>query len=198
MISHALNLIIGELNTYLKQQDEEATENPVVLGNVALFENNGLTDENENSINDKIVATLVKVSEEKTLKNQTATKTSNDTTTYSNPPVTLNLFILFSVLNKHYKDALGQLSDVIAFFQGKHIFTNLNTLATAEPDEALKPFRLILDLYSPTFEEANHLWGTLGGKQFPSVLYRIRLIEIERDVTIETRETIKDVRIDKS
>ncbi len=197
MISHAVNLIIGELNTHLKQQDDEATEKPVVLGNVALFENNGHTDDNENGINDKIVATLVKVSEEKTLKNQAASKTSTDKTSYSNPPVTLNLFVLFSMLNKHYKDALGQLSDVIAFFQGKHIFTNLNALATAEPEEESKPFRLILDLYSPTFEEANHMWGTLGGKQFPSVLYRIRLIEIERDVTTEIREPIKDVKIDQ-
>lgn len=197
MISHAVNLIIGELNTHLKQQDDEATEKPVVLGNVALFENNGHTDDNENGINDKIVATLVKVSEEKTLKNQAASKKSTDKTSYSNPPVTLNLFVLFSMLNKHYKDALGQLSDVIAFFQGKHIFTNLNALATAEPEEESKPFRLILDLYSPTFEEANHMWGTLGGKQFPSVLYRIRLIEIERDVTTEIREPIKDVKIDQ-
>ena len=28
-------------------------------------------------------------------------------------------------------------------------------------------------------EEVNHLWGTLGGKQYPFVLYTLRLLELK-------------------
>ena len=43
----------------------------------------------------------------------------------------------------------------------------------------LETFKLIFDLYSPTMEEVNHLWGTLGGKQYPFVLYTLRLLELK-------------------
>jgi hypothetical protein len=28
-------------------------------------------------------------------------------------------------------------------------------------------------------EEVNHMWGTLGGKQYPFVLYSLRLLELK-------------------
>jgi hypothetical protein len=36
-----------------------------------------------------------------------------------------------------------------------------------------------MDLYSPNMEEVNHLWGTLGGKQYPFVLYTLRMLELQ-------------------
>ena len=50
-------------------------------------------------------------------------------------------------------------------------------------------FRFITDLYTPTFEELNFIWGTLGGKQYPSVIYKVTLLEIERDV-VSNRGTV--------
>ena len=47
------------------------------------------------------------------------------------------------------------------------------------PVDKLESFKLIFDLYSPTLEEVNHLWGTLGGKQYPSVLYKLRMLELQ-------------------
>ena len=44
--------------------------------------------------------------------------------------------------------------------------------------DQLETFKLIFDLYSPTMEEVNHLWGTLGGKQYPFVLYMLRMLEL--------------------
>jgi hypothetical protein len=38
--------------------------------------------------------------------------------------------------------------------------------------------QIVLDLHSLTFEQVNHLWGSLGGKQVPFVLYRARLVAI--------------------
>ena len=45
--------------------------------------------------------------------------------------------------------------------------------------DQLEEFKLIFDLYSPTMEEVNHLWGTLGGKQYPFVLYVLRMLDLK-------------------
>lgn len=45
--------------------------------------------------------------------------------------------------------------------------------------DQLETFKLILDFYSPTLEEVNHLWGTLGGKQYPFVLYMMRMLDLK-------------------
>ena len=51
--------------------------------------------------------------------------------------------------------------------------------APSNPLDQLETFKLIFDLYSPTMEEVNHLWGTLGAKQYPFVLYSLRLLELK-------------------
>jgi hypothetical protein len=46
------------------------------------------------------------------------------------------------------------------------------------PDH-LESFKLNIDLYSPSLEEVNHLWGTLGGKQYPFALYLLTMLELK-------------------
>jgi hypothetical protein len=57
-------------------------------------------------------------------------------------------------------------------------------------------FRIILDLYSLSFEQINYLWSTLGGKQHPFVCYKLRMVEVERESTTATRGVIRQVRIE--
>jgi hypothetical protein len=78
------------------------------------------------------------------------------------------------------------LSRVIRFFQFRNVFTQDNVAPSSidqgTPSNALdqlSSFKLIFDLYSPTMEEINHLWGTLGGKQYPFVLYTMRLLDLQ-------------------
>jgi hypothetical protein len=44
-------------------------------------------------------------------------------------------------------------------------------------------FRFTVELYTPTFEELNFIWGTLGGRQLPSALYKVSMIQIERNIS---------------
>ena len=74
----------------------------------------------------------------------------------------------------------------ILFFQYRNVFTpenvdpsSLTANAPVNVLDRLDEFKLIFNLTSPTFEEVNHLWGTLGGKQFPSVLYSMRMLEMQ-------------------
>src|SRR5262249_26803813 len=85
-----------------------------------------------------------------------------------------------------YANALLMLSRAIKFFQFSNVFdqdsvapASLTTNAPANPLDQLETFKLIFDLYSPTMEEVNHLWGTLGGKQYPFAMYALRLLELQ-------------------
>ena len=55
-------------------------------------------------------------------------------------------------------------------------------------------FRFSVELYTPTFEELNYIWGTLGGKQLPSALYKVSMIQIERDIAQAEGQLISKVK----
>lgn len=178
MILHALTIVINELNKHLQIYDHEAY-NQVGLKNLAAgFEN--INDR------DKVYLSVVNIKEEKTLKNL-PNYVRNETTlkvTYENPSVFLNFMILMAATHSDYPKALLVLSRVIRFFQSKNVFTQDNVApasisSTLNQLDQLEEFKLIFDLYSPSMEEVNHLWGTLGGKQYPFVLYTLRMLELK-------------------
>ncbi|MGV3589260.1 MAG: DUF4255 domain-containing protein [Adhaeribacter sp.] len=196
MISHALKILVSELNTFFNGI-QPAVEDTVKLGNIAIIESP--TGRDNADMHEKIVVTLVNLREEKTLKNGPYSFANNATlkTEYFNPPVFVNLFVLFSATANDYEKALTYISRLIRFFQSRNIFTHLNTNVNVTGGfidyDKLSEFKLIVDLYSPTFEELNHLWGTLGGKQYPSVLYLMRLLELKHEVITEGDAVITEI-----
>ena len=60
------------------------------------------------------------------------------------------------------------------------------------PDR-LAEFKLIFNLWSPTFEEVNDMWGMLGGKQFPFALYSMRMLELRFQATQRESGLITEV-----
>lgn len=205
MVFAALNLLKEELGAFLETRNGSRRE--VVLGNIALFESNDI-----DAINEKIVITLVNIEEESVLKNINAFHRVNSEgrTEYAQPTLNLNLYLLFTANYKEretgYENALKRLSNVIQFLQGRNIFTlsnspnaNLNEVTsnvTHNPDitEAdLSEMKLILDLYTMTFEQINHLWGSLGGKQMPFVMYKARLIKVKDRRTRLSEPVIEEV-----
>ncbi len=175
MIDAALMLLRDELENYIHLQVDPNTE--VRLENVALFETN------QNVDLQGIVISLVNIEEESALKNVPAVRKSGDSgIDYANPPVFLNLYVLICAnFPEKYRDALGRLSGIIRFFQIKNTFTVtpslLAQLGSNEPED-LHQLKLTLDLYTLTFEQLNHLWGALGGRQLPFVMYKARLTSI--------------------
>jgi hypothetical protein len=57
---------------------------------------------------------------------------------------------------------------------------------------------LSLDLFSLNFEQINHLWSTIGGKYFPSALYKVRLVTIEDQTNYANGEPIREIIISES
>ena len=90
--------------------------------------------------------------------------------------IRFNVFLLFAAHYPHasgshnYNDGLRALSGVISFFQANNFFDHKNT-PTLPPNIE----KLVVEHYSLTLEQQNHLWGAIGAKYLPSVLYKVRL-----------------------
>src|SRR5579872_6968927 len=187
MLLHALTIVANELEKHLTDiYGVPAVTPQVVLANVA----EGLSGGGAaGPVPREVLAfSMVNIREEKSLKNVPAYQ-RNDATlrvVYQNPPVFLNFHILIVATHADYSNALLVLSRSIKFFQFKNVYDqdsvspgSLIKNAPSNPLDQLETFRLIFDIYSPTLEEVNHLWGTLGGKQYPFVLYTLRLLEMQ-------------------
>lgn len=176
MIFDAMRLMQATLQDYISELEPTLGSNPIVLlDNIAMAEQLGGSN---NQLNGHIVMSLVNVQEETTLKNASYYQIENNRTIYKNPPISLNLFILFSVLHNQYETALRLLTRVIECFQAQ---TDISFTTNPAPGNVSHDVQIIPDLYSLTFEQLNHLWGALGGKQVPFVLYRARLVAIEAE-----------------
>jgi hypothetical protein len=189
MIYEALQIISEQLNNYLSAA---GLSNLVTLENVGMLETSA---ENTEKLSGKVALTLINLEEEPALKNQPHFKVIDKLTTeYRNPPVHLNLFLLVSANCNTYTNSLRAISKTIEFFQGKKIFTSENTVYEVKEDfDLLGSFRLIVELCTPSFEQLNHIWGTLGGRQLPSVIYKIQLVEIDQKLLQGTEKVILQV-----
>ncbi len=192
MIEKALILLRDELTAYLTAQGDPA---PVIIENIGLFET-----EQGAALQDNIIISLVNIEEESSFKNgQTFKKWPDGKARYENRPVYLNLYVLFTANfpggvppNNGYVHALKRLSLVIEFFQGKSIFTPASSSISLAPELSdlanpdIASLQLKLEMYTLTFEQINHLWGSLGGRQIPFVMYKVRMLSItERSIRRE-------------
>jgi hypothetical protein len=179
MIDHALIIVRNELDAHLAASGNSTHAE---LGNVGEICQPGA------QLRDKILLSVVNLQEERTLKN-TPAYVRDDVqmrVRYENPPTFLNLAVLVTATHADYINALRALSRALLFFQHRNVLTHENVAPNsisqdAPPRDAdrLAEFKLIFNLWSPTFEEVNDMWGMLGGKQFPFALYSVRMLELK-------------------
>lgn len=179
MIDTTIALLRDEFIEYLRVNGYAQPETMVLVENIALLESDSTTN-----LNNSIVFSVVNIEEESTLKNTPPLKRdAAGNARYENPPVYLNLYLLISCATKsisgntEYLDALAKISHVLRFFQGKNSFTAYDPSKLSAYDD-ITDFRIKPELYTMTFEQLNHLWGILGGKQMPAVMYKLRLVAI--------------------
>lgn len=191
MIFEVIQIISEQVNNYL---DEIGLDKSVVAENIAFLESQN--EDIATALKDSVALTLINLDEEATLKNFPNHTIENSKTIYKNSIVNLNLYILFSANRDKYVNSLKDISKIIEFFQGKKLFTQANTIynrnniAMSNVDN----FRFTVELYTPTFEELNYIWGTLGGKQFPSALYKVSMIQIERNIAQAEGQLISKIK----
>ena len=193
MMVDAMNLLLHQLNAYIANADGSGAGSPpqVVMGNIAQLDRPEVATELENHV----VLSLVKIEEERSLLNcKNFAPDPSGQFVYRNRPLHLNLFLLFTSNYRVYVTALRRLAQLLTFFQGKQRFTFANSPGSiAQPPIA--DFSLTMDLLSPTFEEANHLWGFLGAKEIPFALYRGRLVMLADMPALDGGGAIQEIEI---
>lgn len=173
MIDQVLNTVIVLLNDHIGTAEPD-----VMLGNLSMVDS--AQAGSESSITDRVVVSVVNIQQESTLRNMAANRQIFDNAglprgVARNPGIFLNIYLLIGANKEAYNIGLQRISQVISFFQRNSIFT------VAEipnlPEFGLD--KIMLDLHSTNIEELNQLWGIMGGKYIPSVVYKMRLAYID-------------------
>lgn len=118
-----------------------------------------------------------------------------------NPPIEIDLFVLFLAHQSNYETALRDLSDVVGFFQANAVFDEQRfpSLNSTVSDPVNKPWRLIekliFNLYSLSFEQQNNLWAMLGSKYIPSVVYKMKMLTVFDTRSKEKAEPVTELNL---
>lgn len=107
-------------------------------------------------------------------------------------PVHVSLLVMVAAnfSGTHYDEALKLIAGTIAFFQGKPLFTKANT---PDLDPAFE--QLSVEIQNLDITNQSNLWGILGGRYIPSVLYRIRLLAIDAGQLASQERRIEETRV---
>ncbi|MFA0964159.1 DUF4255 domain-containing protein [Roseivirga sp. BDSF3-8] len=163
MIHSALSSTADRLNEYLRNRFAQS-EDKVIMS--SLVNQDGSVAVTEN---DRIILTMVNLQQETVTQRSIAADGPNR-------PVNLNIFLLFSAYfsEGNYVEALKFLSAIIGFFQAHKVLNHQNT-----PDLDQDIDKLVFEIVNQDLQNQSHLWGMMGGKYLPSILYKVRMVTIQ-------------------
>lgn len=170
MLSESLVFICKQLNSYLRNV-YQLTQDGAVLSPV-IDQNGSVPLINQN----RMVISLINIEKETTVKNngQFVSGGSGNSFQEQNPPLYLNLDLLFSACFEQYEEALKFLSSTLLYFQSNSVFT-----AQKFPGLPQDISKLIFEFERQTIRDSHNLWMALGGKYMPSVVYKMRMLTID-------------------
>lgn len=196
MIHSALEFLTAELNAFIKLKVGDTMGNRIYLSSV--------TNEAGIAIPDQSLGlSLINIEEERTIKEQRSTYINSvGKTEKRNPEIQLNLYVLITAnfQNKNlngssddYIEGLKQLGYAIAFFQSKNVFTKENSPSLASFDSELS--KIVVELYSYSFEQLYNFWTVVGAKYLPSVLYKVKTLKIQENAIQESGDPIEKIQL---
>ncbi len=113
----------------------------------------------------------------------------------SQPPVNFNLQVIFIANHsKDYKTELNLIYWVMEFFQCKPLFNLANTPGLANAGFSGDD-KLIFELNSLPLKEMHYVWGNLGMKQMPSVVYQIKMLTIQNSTVASEDGVINSIEL---
>jgi hypothetical protein len=174
MLDAAIGLIATQLNQALRGAFQ-LSEDLVVVTN--LVDVNGGAPVNATN---KLVIFLANIERDTVMASQgmraAVASGDRDAIAQTSAAVHLNLMLMFAANfgGSKYTEALKFISATIAFFQGRALFDHHNS-----PDLDPRIERLALDIENLNVAELSNLWGIMGGKYMPSILYRVRMITFD-------------------
>jgi hypothetical protein len=197
MINTALDFLTKEINGFLELKNGVPGDK-IILSNVAKQNGDWAIPQNTLGIS------LINIEEERIYKEQrTAFINEQGNTEHMNPDIKLNLYVLITAhftdddgTTQRYKEGLKQLSYVISLFQSRSVFTNESSPLLYSLDPNIK--KLVVELYSYSFEQQYNFWTVVGAKYLPSVLYRVRLLRYQEKSALGQHPPISSISIQGS
>ena len=191
MIDQVLTFLNTQLDSYLRLKLDPTNSNPFIqLANIAWNDTETPGAGNGANTPSNAFITLVNIEEDRISKTPDNFVRQDNSTIYKNPKVYLNLYVLFAVNLSSYTESLKRLSFIIQFFQYQSVFTSLSSPGLPAGVE-----KLILDLNTLSFQDMNNLWGILGSKYLPSVMYKLRLISISEEFVYGDAPLINQITV---
>jgi hypothetical protein len=183
MIYEALTCLTEELNDFFKLKLSIAEEKVILSGLVNADGTVAIPGEN------KIVITLVNL-EKETLQKLPSKALSTNSFGNQNAPLQINIYVLFSAYfsSNNYGESLRFISFIMAYFQGKNVFTKSDT-----PNMDPKMEKLSIEIVDVSMDGLSNLWSLLGAKYMPSVLYKIRMLHFDESVVTEFRPGVSKI-----
>ena len=181
MIHAAVSHISGQLNQFFRRSFVLA-EDVVMMSNIL-----DLSGSPAQNTDNKLLVLLVNVEKETTSSRQANLGSAERiSTTY--PPVHLNLYVMVAANfgGSNYSEALKFLSNTVSFFQRQPVFDHQVT-----PDMDKRINRLVLDIENLNIQDLSGLWGVLGGKYMPSILYKVRMVTFDSGDVINQLSPVK-------
>lgn len=173
MLDVAMTFLRDQLQAYIVARTVAGSPDPRTVKLTPL-----VNDQGRYAIaQDTVGLTLVNVEEERTFKAQLPTYVTVDGRQIAREPeIQLNLHVVAAANFTDYAEGLRYLSLVLAFFQAHPGFTQ-DDFPSLDP----RIGSLTAELHSLSYEQLNQLWAFVGGKQLPSVVYRLRLVTVQDD-----------------
>lgn len=174
MLDIAVKTIKTKLNAYLSKH-YTFDDDPVIIA--PLFEHDSLSANCKN----KLSVFVVNLEKDTTYKKQIHNISSGGSNFNTAPPLYLNMHIMIGAYfdTSRYEQSLQLLSTAIQCFQELPVIDRENTPGMPETIE-----KLMLDIENISIRELSNLWGMLGGRYYPSILYRVRVVTIDGQAII--------------
>jgi hypothetical protein len=197
MIDRAFTFLADEINAFISNKDFRYHGFKVALVSDLVDEKGELTYKKLQlpDTGDYLLLTLINVEEEVIGKAQLPyLKHPDQSYDLLNPELRVNLYMLISAVSdkgesERYQNCLRVLSYATGFFQFKNVFDTLNS-----PSLPAGFQKIIVELVTPTFEQQNHIWGGMGAKYMPSILYKIRLLVFREILEKDGGAVVKRVK----
>jgi hypothetical protein len=168
MLDVAVQFLKEELNTFLLTRTGSST---VTVKLSKIVDEAGKYALDINTIG----VALLNIEEERIFRAQIPEySTVNGQHLVQEPEMKLNLHLLFAAHFQLYDQALKYISYVLTYFQSHPSFTSV-----AYPALDSRIGKLVVELQSLSYEQLNQVWAFIGGKQLPSVLYKVRMVVLQ-------------------
>jgi hypothetical protein len=190
MITDSLLFIKGRMNA-----SSPPASSKIELGNISVY-NSG--DAFNADLQNKILLSLINVEEDTVARSVDYYKKNNNQIMYTNPPVYLNLTLMFAATHTDYESALISLEQVVLFFQRNRYYTvdSSPELVAYNQVHNVQVEKITFEIVNLNLEQLHQVWGGLGGHYMPSVIYKMRMLQIDTGEVTGTATPILEINVD--